>query len=285
MIADGNLMKQLNLNKVRWIMKNRGELSKPEIARETGLSVVTVNSLVRALVESGELLAAEGVAGANGRPAMRYRFNEEYSRGIALCLREGEGKQVILAAVVNRSGRQIARDRFCFETVGPGEIRMVMNGLLESYDNIKAASIGLPGPVKDNRVILGRDFPALQEGDLAAELSAEFGIPVILENDVNAAILGYSRRTVLTDEACVAGLYFPERFCMGCGIYLMGQIWRGKRAMAGELFGLPVNRRPKGGLSPQEFLDCIGENMRILTAVLDPEQIVVYCEGRTAMPG
>lgn len=79
-----------SLRLVRAVLRQRGEVTRPELAEATGLSLVTVGRLVRCLCENGELESlgesrAEGIAGSGsgggagrGRPAERYRYRGDF---------------------------------------------------------------------------------------------------------------------------------------------------------------------------------------------------------------
>jgi predicted NBD/HSP70 family sugar kinase len=57
--------------------------------------------------------------------------------------------------------------------------------------NIKAISIGVPAGVKDGELFFIPDYIKLSGFNLKKYIEEKFNIPVIIENDVNAAILGY----------------------------------------------------------------------------------------------
>ena len=54
--VNANLVKEINLNKLRNAFKLKKTASKPQLAELTELSVVTINSLVKILVENGEVI-------------------------------------------------------------------------------------------------------------------------------------------------------------------------------------------------------------------------------------
>jgi predicted NBD/HSP70 family sugar kinase len=64
-------------------------------------------------------------------------------------------------------------------------------------------------------------------------------LPTITENDINAAVVGYSHRNNIGSDNCVVGLYFPDKYPPGAGIYLNGDIYKGKDGFAGEIKFLP----------------------------------------------
>lgn len=54
--ADAKLMKELNKRQLRRILRQCKEATKPELADRTGLSVVTINSLLEDLLKTGEVV-------------------------------------------------------------------------------------------------------------------------------------------------------------------------------------------------------------------------------------
>ena len=55
-IGDARLMKKLNVNTVRKILKAKKTMTKPELSEISGLSVVTINAIIQELVDSQEVL-------------------------------------------------------------------------------------------------------------------------------------------------------------------------------------------------------------------------------------
>lgn len=100
-IANANLMKEINLNNVRQVMKRIKTATKPQLASLTKLSVVTVNSLVKELHELGELIEDLTVPSNGGRPAQTYRYNYNFSLALVMYLKDKEGQVLISATVVN----------------------------------------------------------------------------------------------------------------------------------------------------------------------------------------
>ena len=71
-----NLIKHTNLKKIRELLKSKKIATKPELVALSGLSVVTVNSLVKTLLDCGEITEDKSIQPELGRPALSYRFNE-----------------------------------------------------------------------------------------------------------------------------------------------------------------------------------------------------------------
>jgi predicted NBD/HSP70 family sugar kinase len=115
--------------------------------------------------------------------------------------------------------------------------------------------IGIPGVVDAREGVLSHAVNLGVGGDglpLAARLSRRTGIPVTVENDVNAAALGASRLLQL-DGADLA--YLSIGTGLAAGIVLSGRLHRGARGGAGEIGHVPVD--PSGPMCPCGQRGCV----------------------------
>ncbi len=83
------------------------------------------------------------------------------------------------------------------------------------------------------------NFPAWRDVALGRELEARIGLPVSLDNDANAVILGEALAGAGRGASSLFGLTLGTG--VGGGIVLDGELWRGERGMAGELGHLIVD--------------------------------------------
>lgn len=267
-------MKEINLNQVRQAMKQLGTATKSQIASTTKLSVVTVNSLVKELMELKELVEDRMVPSNGGRPATTYRYDYDFSLSLIITMKERKGNDIVVATVINMQEKILARE----EHVNPGLEReplyAMIARLLTRYPSIKVIGIGIPGQVVDGEIIVS-SHEKLKGLRIIEDIEQQFGLPAILENDVNAAISGFFAHT-RTNDPCVLGLYFPERFPPGMGICLNGEVVKGKNGMAGEVKFLPLDVDWYSAMDQEEFTDILCRIIQILTAVLAPDKIVVY---------
>ena len=78
--AGNNYLKERNLKILKRILFERKTATKTELSNISNLSTVTVNSLVKVLVETGEFIEGELIQQKMGRPAVIYSFNYNFQK-------------------------------------------------------------------------------------------------------------------------------------------------------------------------------------------------------------
>lgn len=133
------------------------------------------------------------------------------------------GVLVSTAGAVSQLAMQIGADVLAFESIG----------------------VGIPGAVDS---VSGRVSHAVNLGlhglDLGGELTAQLGVPVRVENDVNAAAVGAFHLLASPETRSLA--YLNLGTGLAAGLVLNGQLWRGSRGTAGEIGHIPID--PNGPL-------------------------------------
>lgn len=276
--ADTTLMKEINLNTVRRTLKRMEIATKPQLAAETGLSVVTIAALVRELAERGEVNEEETGTSTGGRPAMVYRFDYAYRLALSLHLHERKGIDTVFASVVDLRGEVRGHEERLFDTLDPDSFLRWIETLMQAYPQIQTIGLGIPGQAVEGRIEVS-SHDRLRGTYPAKWIEEHFGVPVLLENDVNAALRGYLLEEVGDEEVedgVVIGLYFPIKYPPGMAISWNGTLIGGKRGMAGEVKYLPLDidwSRPPTG---EAWNEIVCEIVHTASVVLAPEQVVLY---------
>lgn len=159
------------------------------------------------------------------------------------------GATKTLGLVVDDAGGIVAEVREATEPGADGVIRTaarVVEALRAATgaDLPGTVGVGMPGLVDTERgavkhaVNLGVDGDWLPLGDL---LSAKLGVPVVVENDVNAATLG---AVAMSGEDDL--VYLSIGTGLAAGLVLQGRLRRGEHGAAGEIGHVPVD--PSGVL-------------------------------------
>ncbi|WP_059054101.1 ROK family protein [Paenibacillus senegalimassiliensis] len=276
--ANANLMKEINLNIVRQTMKGVEIATKPQLASWTKLSVVTINSLVRELCELGEILEDQTAPSSGGRPALTYRYNFDFSHALVIYMREKQGQELISFVVVNLDNQILFKEELLMSVFDREQFYESIGGIVADDPAIKVIGIGIPGQVVGGEITVSghlelRGFPLIHE------IESHFGLPVMVENDINAALRGYCAKNGLDleDEVCVGGMYFPETYPPGMAIYMDGKIFKGKNGMAGEISFLPaLGLDWHGQIEELKFMETLCGIIQAVSVILAPDRIVVY---------
>lgn len=274
--ADAKLMKELNKRQLRRILRQCKEATKPELADRTGLSVVTINSLLEDLLKTGEVVQSGLTPSGGGRPSTRYQYRPDYRYAVLLYGHQSEGRNLMHLAVVNLMGECVWRKEEYFDEILVESFEAVLDDVIGRFPEIGLLAFGLPGEVVDDVVTI-HDYQALVGPEFMAHYKERYHLPVVFENDINAMTYGACREGDV-EKATVAGIYLPRIYPPGAGLVIQGKIYYGTSHCAGELAGLPV---PVSwdSLDYGRENDVL-ENLKLLTAVygftVAPETLIFY---------
>ena len=181
------------------------------------------------------------------------------------------GGSTLKAALVSGAGDVIKENRVESEELDQGRILSQMAeavaGLRKIGRGDRAAAIGLgvPGLVnsRSNRIEILAGFPELVGVDVIAELSGRTGLPVVLDNDVNAAAYGELKAGAAAGKSDV--FYVSIGTGIGAGLIISGSIYRGATGFAGEFGHMTID--PEG-------IECRCGNIGCLETIASGPNIV-----------
>src|SRR5260370_423979 len=126
------------------------------------------------------------------------------------------------------------------------------------------ATPGVVAP-KSGAIELAPNITGLDHLNVVGLLGEKLGSPVILENDINLALLGELWHGCAQNVDNVAFLALGSG--VGLGLYVNGRLVRGENAVAGEIGYLPLRGDP---LEPQSRLTGYLEHPAAPTAGMRP---------------
>lgn len=210
-----------------------GAMSRADLARETGLTRVTVSDLVASLIGDGYVVE-QGVREASGpgKPAILVDIARDGHRIVGLDL---SGSESFLGAVLTLDGEIVARhcvpvpDRR--EDVLAAIIALARTVVADAHAPVLGLGVGTPGVVDDHGVVLAAPGFGWTDVDLAGELQAELGLPVLVANDANAAVLAEHTFGGAGDDVILVRVGRG----VGAGLLTGGEPLAGARFAAGEI--------------------------------------------------
>ncbi|WP_150267909.1 ROK family transcriptional regulator [Paenibacillus tepidiphilus] len=270
------VIREVNTNLVRQCLKEQGQATKRQIAERTGLSIVTVGTVLQQLVQEHEVLEAGQVSSMGGRPAQQYAYNDVYKLVLVLFPLEKAGKRIIHSNLVSLTGRSLKKADTVVDEIHLAVFEEIIDEWIAEYPAVSALGIGLPGTESDGKMAVS-DYEYLRGVAVAEHFRKRYRLPVVIENDVNAAVTGYCRVMKKPADTTVVYLYFPDRFPPGAGIYLDGRLYRGPRGFAGEIAGIPLDAvwGPELYASPSALTGAVAKLVLALGGILNPDEVVL----------
>ncbi|MBK1697202.1 ROK family transcriptional regulator [Rhodovibrio salinarum] len=229
------------------VIRQRGPLSKAELARVTGLSAQGVSIIVSGLLKEKLVRKESKVRGNVGQPYTPIALHPRgrFSVGIKI------GRRNLEVVLLDFVGTVIAHERMDY--AGPYRQQVIasaQDALSRTLDTLSAEErqrtigigIAMPGDMHAWASELGLEPGALddwQGADPADELQAATGLPTFPYNDITAS--------------CAAEMYFGEAITarsvvylfvggfIGGGIVLDGRLHTGSRGNAGALGSMPMD--------------------------------------------
>lgn len=242
------VLRQISVRAVMDVLLNSGATSRAALAKITGLSKQTMSEVIRVL-ESGGFVRVKGVtSGKVGRAAVIYEVDPSagYVLGAEL------GVTSLRLSLANIVGEVVASvEAPSDELAGTALVsalgrlagELVISAGIERQ-KVLVAAVAMPGVVEpeSGRLSLSPNLEGLGDVDVRTLLSAELGCPVVIENDINAAVIGESW------TGCAVGVDEVAFVSLGTGIGLGaltgGRLIRGATGAAGEIGFLPIGGDP-----------------------------------------
>ncbi|NLZ33823.1 MAG: ROK family protein [Clostridiales bacterium] len=272
-----NLIKAGNLNILRRVLKEKRVATKPQLSELTGLSVVTINSLVNYLLENREIIEGEMLPSGGGRPAVSYKFNSEYKLALIIYMNEYNGENTAYIAVVNLYGEIIEKYEKVIREIDIYSFDNIIEDMTIKYPNIGIISFGMPVVEVNGRLLIS-DYKELENTFFTSYIKEKFNIPVLIENDINLAIAGYCFSNNISTKKTAIGIYFPNNYPPGAGIYINGKIHKGRNGLAGEIKYLPHNKIywESFDYNLNKIREIIAKTILSFNCMYNPDLIVVY---------
>lgn len=277
-------VREHNRRAVLQVLRTRGAASRSELSRATLLSVPTVTTIGQEFVALGLVDEGELAPSGGGRPARLLRLLPESRNVLAVDL---SGPHV-RAARIDLAGTPHALPPG--PRLGPGaepQLTLWLRATVEAAAAAKTPfawlAVAIPGVIDPDGSHV-RLAPSLgwHREDVGALLREATGLPVLLENDVNALALGELHHGAGRHHSHV--VYLTIAGGIGASLVVGGQLYRGAHRAAGEvgyslLPGMPEVGLDLGASGPLERHLLGYANAVVVNGVLElssPERIAAF---------
>ena len=233
-------MRRHNRALVLDLARNRGKVSRAELARVSGLSIPAVMEIVSGLKGEGLIQEIGTGPSTGGRPPKVLEFNKD----AGVVLSADLGVTHCRLSVANLAGEPMAELSADQEiSRGPDAVLgwvqerfwTLMDEAGVGRDDVRGIGLGVPGPVDFQRgqAVNPPIMPGWDNFSIPDKFADGFGdVPVLVDNDVNIMALGEQR----AHWPRVGHMLFVKVGTgIGCGIIADGYVHRGARGAAGDI--------------------------------------------------
>lgn len=231
-IGEANRMLILNY------LRKKGKMSRADLSRSLSISFPAISSNVKSLLETNYIREVGAGDNSLGRKSTLLAFNEERGYVIGVDL----GRFLTRINMADLSGNSTAS--LCEPTeVGQGTNGMIKNlvNMLskvveksgKSKKKVLCICIGIPGVIREDKIILAPFLPDFSPSVLIKSISLEFATDIVIENSVNLGAIGEKWKG--------SGKKFSNfgfiNYGVGVGSALMidGKLYKGANGAAGEI--------------------------------------------------
>ncbi|HXC72932.1 MAG TPA: ROK family transcriptional regulator [Pyrinomonadaceae bacterium] len=240
-MARSNTIRDINRQIVLNYVRERGPISRAEIAHETALQRSTVSLIVEELRVDGLIEEVSGES-TGGRPPILLSLRTADAVAIGVDL----GTTRTIVATSDLAGRVLEQETF--ET--SPDAKKTINEIVErarrlirrNNGTIEGIGISLPGLVDPDGKQLFIPTFKWRDVPLSSEISSATGLPVTMDNDANAAAqaeLWFGRPEIRAVRDFIIVLVEDG---VGTGIVFDGQVYRGENGAAGEFGHMTIGQ-------------------------------------------
>lgn len=242
------VLRQISVRAVMDVLLHAGPTSRAELSKITGLSKQTMSEVIRTLEERGWVREKGVTSGRIGRTAITYEVNGNAGYAVGVDI----GATTTRIALVNIVGLIVGEIEYLSDRRGGyhliDQVETMLAKMLAdtgiSSDLVLVAAIATPGVVDPSTGALSMapNLADIEGIDLGRALSERLGYAAVLENDVNAAVIGESWQGCAVAINTVAFVSLGTG--IGLGVLLDGKLMRGTSGAAGEISYMPFGADP-----------------------------------------
>lgn len=231
------------------LLRRHGPLGRKALADLAGISTQAVANIIDELVSDGLLLDKGRKRTGRGLPPIQYAINPDGAVTIGLEISVGE----LTATLLDIGGNLRLEERFTLDDMRPEPVLALIREevrrlIARQSAQLMGVGVVMPGPfgIEGLSGVGPTTLHDWSDIDVAGRLSAELGVPVVVDNDANAAAVGEMLFGKGQNVGHFCLLYFGAG--IGLGAIIQDQPLRGAFGNAGEIGHIPV---APGGLACQ----------------------------------
>lgn len=241
------VVKKNNKALVFQMIMEQEPISRADIAQISGLNKTTVSTFVTELIEEDLIFeSGPGVSSGGRRPViLHFNKNAGYAIGIDI------GVNYVLSVLTDLKGNILIEKnqpitRTTYATV-MGIVQNMIQSLMDEMPNsrygIVGIGVGVPGIVNNEGTILLAPNLGWSNIQFKEDLEKLFDVPVIIENEANAGVVGEQQFGVGQDHENI--LYISAGIGIGVGIIVNKELYKGINGFSGEMGHMIIDMNGK----------------------------------------
>jgi len=271
---------------LRSALLEHGSATKVELSHNLQISFPTISKFLKQMENRGEVTSVGLDESSGGRRAIRYTYQPNYMLGLAIFLEKGETNYAVfncLGEVIEQGSTHSMLEEDVLQ------LTTFIESKRNAYPNMNAVAIGVPGAVNNGIIFHIPGYENYHNLDLKKHIEEQLDIPTVVENDMNAAAIGYMAQREMGERISLLYLYLGKNG-PGAGIVINGEIVRGKTFFSGEVSFVPqyddrsfleALANGNGGETSiahmTEKIDAISRLVATITSILNPHYII-FCD-------
>ncbi len=281
-------MKKVILSGIRKSLLELGSATKVELSDKLEISFPTISKFLAQMEKEGEIISVGLDESSGGRRAKRYTYNTEHMLGLAIFLEGTETHYTVFNCVGEVKDQGKAPSVLIKD--GINRLTKLIEQIISAHSSkISSMAVGVPGSVDSGRIFHIPGYEQFRNFDLKRYYEDYFSLPVVVENDMNAAVLGFHHNHGIKGNPSLVYLYSGQNG-PGAGFMINGDVVRGSTFFAGEVSYTPLyndrnfgqalengsssnNARITGG----DPIDAIGRLVASFTAIINPHTFI-FCK-------
>jgi predicted NBD/HSP70 family sugar kinase len=244
-----SVLRELNEQAVLEAIFREGPITRPELASRTSLSRPAISAVVSRLEQAGLVRASGARDGRRGRKPMAYVVSNRAGFVVGVDI----GGANVRVGAANIFGELICDERESTAKDSPRStsqqitamVRRVVDDASVKHERPLAIGVSTPGVVdQDSRRVTSLAYNLSPGGDFdpLSAIGDRFGVPVLVENNVNLAAVGERWAGVARGVPTFAFISIGAG--VGMGVIIDDELVRGAHGAAGEIAYLPSGVNP-----------------------------------------
>jgi len=231
------------------LVRSGSAVTRPDLVRTSELGRAVITQRLEQLIALNLIIEGDVLAVPRGRSPRGLQFNRLCGHVLAADI----GAQGIFVGLSDLAGGIVERVYIPHDvTTGPDHTLKVVTAEFdkilrnrEDFDvHLWGVGIGVPGPVEfaTGKAVSPPIMPGWNDFDIRGVVQERYGVPVWIDNDVNAMALGELRTGAAVNHRDVVVLKLSTG--IGAGLISNGRLHRGSQGAAGDIGHVKVSDDP-----------------------------------------